>query len=119
MFDETKFTHITRNLFLTLSANGRLADTHKVIGSYEELIQASKGIVKAVVISSEPLKKKSFDAVKEAIVKIVGSGKTVEVSEQVDEKILGGLQVLVGDKFIDLSVATRVNSLTKTLDSSA
>lgn len=43
----------------------------------------------------------------------------VEVSEQVDEKILGGLQVLIGDKFIDLSVASRVNTLTKTLDSSA
>lgn len=88
LFDETKFTHITRNLFLTLSANGRLPDTYKVIGSYEELIQASKGIVKAVVISSEPLKKKSFDAVKEAILKIVGDGKKVSTSYQAMNKIL-------------------------------
>lgn len=35
LFDEKKFTHITRNLFLTLSANGRVGEVNKVINSYE------------------------------------------------------------------------------------
>ncbi len=50
-----------------------------MIASYEELIQASKGIVKAVIISSEPLKKKSLDTIKEAVVKLAGAGKTVRI----------------------------------------
>jgi F0F1-type ATP synthase delta subunit len=38
---------------------------------------------------------------------------------QVNESILGGLQVMVGDKFLDLSVAARVADLNKSLESSA
>ena len=79
-------------------------------------MQTAKGLVKATVTSSEPLKKKAQDAVKDAVLKLAGEGKTVELSYIVDKKILGGLQILVGDRFIDLSVASRVNTLTKTLE---
>jgi F0F1-type ATP synthase delta subunit len=40
----------------------------------------------------------------------------VEVETQVDESILGGLQVMVGDRFLDLSVASRVADLTQALE---
>jgi hypothetical protein len=43
----------------------------------------------------------------------------VEIVTQVNESILGGLQVMVGDKFLDLSVAARVADLNKSLESSA
>ena len=35
LVDEKKFSHITRNLFLTLSANGRIGDAARVIAAYE------------------------------------------------------------------------------------
>ena len=31
LIDEKKFSHITRNLFMTLSANGRISEASKVI----------------------------------------------------------------------------------------
>jgi F0F1-type ATP synthase delta subunit len=34
----------------------------------------------------------------------------------VNADILGGLQVMIGDKFLDLSVSSRVTDLSKTLD---
>ncbi len=43
----------------------------------------------------------------------------MDVSAQVDPKILGGLQVMVGDKFIDLSVSSRVSELSKSLEGSS
>jgi hypothetical protein len=42
----------------------------------------------------------------------------IDVEVAVNEKLLGGLQVQIGDRFLDLSVASRVASLTQTLDSS-
>lgn len=35
-----------------------------------------------------------------------------------DPLILGGLQIQIGEKFLDLSVSTRVNNLTSALDGS-
>lgn len=40
----------------------------------------------------------------------------VDLTVQVDEKILGGLQVLIGDKFLDLSVSSRIADLSATIE---
>ena len=76
----------------------------------------SKGIVSATIISAEPLKKKTIDQIQAAIVTMAGAGKTIDLKVQVNASILGGLQVMVGDKFLDLSVSSRVAALTTALD---
>jgi F-type H+-transporting ATPase subunit O len=103
---------------LTLSANGRLGDSVKVINAYQELLQASRGAVDVTIISAEALKKKQVETIQSAVVKFVGADKSVDVKLQVDPSILGGLQILIGDRFLDLSVSSRVADLTKTLESS-
>jgi F0F1-type ATP synthase delta subunit len=50
---------------------------HKVVDAYDVLMQAGRGVVTAVVISSEPLKKKSIDTVRAAILKMTGSNAQV------------------------------------------
>jgi F0F1-type ATP synthase delta subunit len=40
-------------------------------------MHTAKGVIKATIISSEPLKKKHLDSVKEAVMKLAGEGKTV------------------------------------------
>jgi F0F1-type ATP synthase delta subunit len=40
----------------------------------------------------------------------------VDIVTEVDASILGGLQVMVGDRFLDLSVASRVADLSKSLE---
>jgi F0F1-type ATP synthase delta subunit len=42
----------------------------------------------------------------------------VDIKYEVNEKIIGGLQVIVDDKFLDLSVASRIAELSKILESS-
>ena len=89
----------------------------KVIATFQELLQASRGAVSVTVISAEALKKDQVKTVQAAILKTVGEGKSMDIKLQVEPRILGGLQIFIDDKFLDLSVATRVNELTKTLDS--
>lgn len=94
------------------------------------------GVIKVVVTSSEPLKKKTLEALETSIKSIVGPGKTIDMSVQIKEDILGGLQVsysgpymlfvnsrlpsnfqvMIGDKFLDLSVGSRVAELSKYLE---
>jgi F0F1-type ATP synthase delta subunit len=80
-------------------------------------MQAAKGVVKVTVTSAEPLKKKQLESLQAAILTIAGKDKTIDLNVNVNENILGGLQVLIGDKFLDLSVGSRITTLAKTLDS--
>lgn len=41
---EDKISFVTRNLFVTLAANGRIGESEKIINAYEELMAASKGV---------------------------------------------------------------------------
>jgi F-type H+-transporting ATPase subunit O len=80
-------------------------------------MQASRGAVDVTIISAEALKKKQVETIQAAVLKFVGTGKAVDVKLQVVPSILGGLQVLVGDKFLDLSVQSRVSQLSTALES--
>eukprot|EP01041_Mallomonas_annulata_P014498 gene14498-30865_t len=92
---EDKFSHITRNLFVTMSANGRIGDAPKVVEAYLDLMETSRGVVKVVITAAEQLTKKSLDGLKVAIATLAGPGKQVDLVVKVDPAILGGLQVLV------------------------
>lgn len=117
ILDEKTFSFMTRNLFLTMSANGRIGDIEKVVSAYTELMEASRGAIKVVVTSADALPKKKLDTVKSAVMDMVGKGTEVSIEVKTDPSILGGLQVLVGDRFMDLSVNSRVQELTSALES--
>eukprot|EP01038_Epipyxis_sp_PR26KG_P009902 gene9902-13322_t len=76
IFDESKFSHISRNFFLTLAANGRIGDSLKIVDAYGELMNASRGAIKVTIISAESLKKKHLDQIEAGVMKLVGEGKS-------------------------------------------
>lgn len=117
LFDD-KFSHITRNLFVTLAANGRISSAEEVVAEYLDLMETAGGVVKAVVISAEPIPGPALKSVKSAVLGMVEKDKKVELEVRVDPHILGGLQVIIGDRFLDLSVASRVSTLSKALGGS-
>ena len=43
LLDDKTFSFVSKNLFLTMSANGRIADVEKVVEGYAELMEASRG----------------------------------------------------------------------------
>lgn len=117
LLGEDKFSNPTRNLVQTLAGNGRLAKTSKVIAAFQELMEASRGVVKATVITAEALSAANAKSVQGAVGNMVEGGKKVEIEYKVDASILGGMQIQVGDKFMDLSVANRINNVNTFLNS--
>ena len=67
-------------------------------------------------MSAEQLNKKSLDTIQAAVISMAGEGKKASLEVTVDPAILGGLQIQIGEKFLDLSVASRVNRLSGALD---
>jgi len=109
-----KVSDVTLNLMTTLAGNARLPLTSKIIDTYSELMKAKRGEVEATIISADPLTKAQLDTVALAMKSQVGAEKKVVLSTKVDPSILGGLQVQIGDKFLDLSVGSRIDTISRT-----
>ncbi len=75
--------------------------------------------VVATITSAEALNKKTLATVQQAVLAIVGKGSQVDFKTRVNESILGGLQVQIGEKFVDLSLASRLQQVSAELDAVA
>lgn len=76
--------------------------------------------MKVTIITAEALKKKQLETIQKAVLGMVGGegSKSVDIDVVEDASIIGGLQVLIGDQFLDLSVQSRINTLNTTLTTS-
>ena len=110
-----KVSETTLNLMLTLAGNARLGEVSKIADTYSQLMKAKRGEVEATIISAEELTKTQLDTVAAAMKSQVGKGKKVILSAQVDPSILGGLQVQIGDQFLDLSVGSKIDSISRSV----
>ena len=99
----------TSNLIDTLITNKRIALLGDVASKYIQLYDQLRDTQVAKVTSAAPLtaelEKKILAKVKEL------TGKTTEIENTVDESILGGFILRVGDLQYDASIANKLNKL--------
>lgn len=111
----SKVSNVTLNLMLTLAGNARLNETTKIVDTYCELMKAKRGEVEATIISADALSKAQISQIETAMKSQVGGNKKVILSAKVDPSILGGLQIQIGDQFMDLSVGSKIDSISRTV----
>ncbi|WP_339622710.1 ATP synthase F1 subunit delta [uncultured Winogradskyella sp.] len=99
----------TTNLIDTLISNKRLALLNDVAASYTQLYDQMRGTQVATVTTAVPLtddlKEKVLAKVKEL------TGKDAEVKSIIDESILGGFVLRVGDIQYNASISNKLNKL--------
>jgi F-type H+-transporting ATPase subunit O len=104
---------ITRNLLITMAGNARLAELPKVVSTFTQLMKAKRGQVDAKIISAEPLSPAMLKEVQTAMQSQVAAGQTVIIEQVTDPSIVGGLQVQIGDQFLDLSIKSRIDEIAR------
>ncbi|KAE9552905.1 hypothetical protein FO519_003890 [Halicephalobus sp. NKZ332] len=104
------------NLVDLLAENGRLSKLESVINSFETIMRAHKGELFVEVTSAEPLSKKHESALSDALQKFAKSGQKLHITFNTKPSIVGGLVVTVGDKYVDLSIASRIKKYTEALE---
>jgi F-type H+-transporting ATPase subunit O len=109
-----KVSDITINLCTTLAGNARLNELPKVASTFGQLMKAKRGEVDATIISAEALSKEETDQIAKAIKSTSQGAKKVIVNSKVDPSIIGGIQVQIGDQFLDLSIRSRIEELSRT-----
>lgn len=108
------------NLLKVLAENNRLDIFTRVTSQFSILTDAYNGLVKATVITAQPLDAKSFKRIEKALAQsnLVGQNKTLKLENSVKPDIKGGLIVEIADKTVDLSIASKIQTLNKVLEDS-
>lgn len=111
---KSKTSAVTKNLLLTMAGNNRLGESDKVIDAFTRMLKAKKGEVDAIVTTAEPLSPQQEKSLAAGLKAQVGEGKKIVLKTEVNPALVGGLTVQIGDKFMDLSISSKIASM-KTL----
>jgi len=102
-----------QNLIKTLVEYGRLSILPAVTSAFEELKAQDEGTLDAQIIAAA---KPSAAEIKDLVKKLEAKfGKKIEATVSVDEEIIGGIKIIVGDTVIDASVKGQLQNLAYSL----
>jgi F-type H+-transporting ATPase subunit delta len=96
-------------LVLLMVRRGRPSAVPTMIERFEDLVRRERGIARAEVRTALPLDDQQRNDVVERLGEL--TAKRIEVSEIVDESLIGGISVRIGDILYDASVRARLERL--------
>jgi F-type H+-transporting ATPase subunit delta len=97
------------NLVRVLADNRRLEVLPEIASQFEVLKNEREGVVEAEIVSAVPLESGQLQAL---IARLESrTGKRVKPHVSVDQDLIAGVRVLIGDKVIDGSVRAQLQAL--------
>lgn len=136
----SNFASSTTNLLGLLAENGKLKKIDGVINSFRTIMAAHRGEVVCEVTTAKALdasqRKQLEDVLKVSIQhfifiyqhwtkwkyylqKFVKSKETIQLTARVDPALIGGMVVSIGDKYVDMSIATKIKKYTELISTTA
>jgi F-type H+-transporting ATPase subunit delta len=98
-----------QRLVTLLSERGRLEILPAISMEYDALLKRHRGIVTAIVTTAASLTKDETKAIEQRLREMTGA--QVELQTVVDDSLIGGLTVRIGDQLYDSSVRGRLERL--------
>ena len=92
-----------------LVERGRIDRLGAVAAEYRRLLNRERGVVEAVATAAAPLTGDETEALQRKVAQM--TGRTVDLRVEIDESLIGGLTVRVGDTLYDASVRGRLERL--------
>ncbi|EAX47446.1 ATP synthase F1, delta subunit [Thermosinus carboxydivorans Nor1] len=105
----SELTEYVRNFLLLLVDKRRETALRAIVHEFIQLANQARNIVEAQVTTARPLSPEAQQALAAKLSAV--TGRNVALKTAVDDSILGGVVVKIGDKLIDGSVARQLNSL--------
>ena len=102
-----------QNFLRTVLENSRLAALPAVATQFHALASSAQGVAEATVESAFPMDAAQLAELTAVLEKRFGQKLTATVS--VDESLIGGVRVTVGDEVLDTSVRARLERMKTTL----
>ena len=104
---------MVRNMVSLLVARGLVDAIPGACQEYAELLDRQEGRQRVEVTTAVPLEPSEVERITNFISGLIG--REVAVTARVDEEILGGLVIQIGDRLLDGSARARLNGLRERL----
>ncbi|EDV92594.1 ATP synthase subunit O, mitochondrial [Drosophila grimshawi] len=117
--EKLRFAPTTANLLGLLADNGRLKKLDTVINAFKTIMAAHRGEVVCEVVTAKPLDASQSKQLEGALKSFLKGNESLKITSRVDPSIIGGLVVSIGDKYVDMSIATKVKLYTDVIQSAA
>ncbi|KAK7868502.1 hypothetical protein R5R35_001910 [Gryllus longicercus] len=107
------------NLLGLLAENGRLKSLEGVINAFRTIMAAYRGEVPCEVTTAKPLDDATKIELEGALKSFLKKGETLLLTTKVDPSIIGGMVVTIGDKYVDMSISSKIKKYTDLIQSAA
>lgn len=97
------------SLALLMIRRGRPGAIEAMVDRFAELVRRERGISLAEIRTALPLDDEQRAAIADRLKQLTGD--KIEMNEVVDESLIGGLSVRIGDRLYDASVRSRLERL--------
>ncbi|MGA0334026.1 MAG: ATP synthase F1 subunit delta [Kiritimatiellia bacterium] len=107
IFGNTAFP-LTQNLFKLLIARERLSFLPEIVQLGIEFLQVEQGILPVRVVSATAMSSDQEKALGEKLK--ARTGKQIQFSHAVDDRLIGGFRLYIGDQVEDYSLSTKLET---------
>jgi len=87
----------------------RLGITGSIAREFKAIVERAKGLERATVVSAVPLEKAEIQRLHAELERV--TGKKIVLEQQVDPTVLGGAYVRIGDRVVDRTVSTLLETI--------
>lgn len=106
----SRINPISMSFLNIITKKNRESIMDAIADEYIRLYEGMKGVERATIITTMPLTDTLREQFKAMVTKTVG-GKTVELEEKIDTKLIGGYVLRAGDRQIDASLRNKLNEV--------
>lgn len=107
-----KFSKLSMAFFELVVKKGREVHLPEIANSFINQYKAHNNIFSAKVITAAELSPEKIEEIKQKILSF-SNGDKVEITQEIDESLIGGFVIEMGDKIYDASVKHKLNKLKK------
>lgn len=109
---EKNMVEEVRNFIYILIDKKREKNLPDILKIYEDLYYQDRGILRVVAVTAVPMK----DEAKDKLSQVLGSklDKKIEIKNQIDKSIIGGVRLELEGKLIDGSIKGKLDSMART-----
>lgn len=116
VFEETfegKISKEVSNFLKIILDKRRINNIFEITKEYEKLVDKHNGVVKADAYTTTPLEEETLKLLEENLSKT--TDKKVKLTNKIDETLIGGVKIILGDKVIDGTLKKKLTNIESSL----
>jgi len=116
---QINYSAATSNLLSLMAENNRMRKLDGVITAFKTIMAAHRGEVVCEVITAKALEAGQKKSLEDALKKFIKPNETILLTSKVDPSIIGGMVISIADRYVDMSIATKVKKYTDLIAATA